>query len=71
MYISLEQMNKALNLGFKVTQCPDKGTIAERDNFRIWDIREGYQTAYIYGDIYQGHKTFINFEDAINRVLED
>jgi len=71
MYISIEQMDKALNLGFKVTQCPDKGTIATRANFRIWDVREGYMTAYLSDGMYQDHKKYDSFEGAINRTIEE
>ena len=68
MYLTENEINKALNLGFTVTQCPNKGTSATRGDLHIWNIREGYQTADLIEGRYTNHKKYNNFLDAIQRL---
>ena len=74
MYLTEKQINSAIDKGYSVTQCPRKGTSAQKDNRHIWDIcinntnlKMGYQTADIAHGRYDNHKSYSTFEEAIAR----
>lgn len=74
MYLTPEQIDAALTKGFAVTQCPNKGTSLEHSRFkeyRIWNIRDGWQTAIEEGKVMGHHKTFPTFEEAIERDFQE
>ena len=75
MYLTEKEINNALNLGFKVTQCPNKGVSATRGTRRIWQvydtshgqIKPQWQTADLLGDMFKHHQKFDSFADALQR----
>jgi len=71
MYLTETEINTALNRGWAVTQCPNRGVSLDhtvQKDKHIWQIRDGWQTARIdQHKIYEDHKVFDNLMDAIER----
>lgn len=80
MYITPEQMDKALRLGWTVEQSPQTGTSAtcalDSDLvLRLWETNKGYQTALHHtGGNYSRyilHTPYTTFDEAITRLQDE
>jgi len=69
MYIPEEAIDLAMNLGYTVTLSPKAGASLERGHRRIWQIREGYQTADLVQDKWANHQKFDDVIDALRRPV--
>jgi len=69
MYIPEEAIDLAMNLGYTVTLSPKTGASLERGYRRIWEIREGYQTADLVQDKWANHQKFDDIFDALRRPV--
>ena len=69
MYITNEEIDLALDLGFEVTMSCAKGTTFDRLHRHIWNIRDGWQTVNTTVDGYEEHLKFDYLSDALRRPL--
>jgi hypothetical protein len=64
---------KLRELGFTVYRSNQDGWHVDRDNWRIWQVRQGWQSAQLIDGSYCNHKICKGhqegLEEAINRVL--
>ena len=69
MYASDKDIKLAESLGYKHERSTNTGSSFQKDNRRIWSIRDGWQPANIINSYYMQHAKFESLEDAINRPL--
>lgn len=69
MYIPEEAIDLAMNLGYTVTLSPKTGASLERAHRRIWQIRDGWQTADNTGTKFINHQKFDSVIDALRRPV--
>jgi hypothetical protein len=72
MYIPEEAIDLAMNKGYTVTLSPERGVSLDRGSRKIWQIREGYQTADLLprndgtGQFY--FTNHIKFDDVVSAM---
>ena len=67
--IAKELLGLAMNLNFSFEFGAKDGWHFHRGDRRVWNIREGWQTADLIDGRFQNHLKFENLEDALRRPV--